>query len=58
MFYAMIFIRNEWGNDNIRALRAHGYKTIEAAKKAIENKKAKGYVKKINVSRPVWSNVL
>ena len=58
MFYAMVFVRNTYGLDNIRALRTKPYKTLVDAACAIERKHLEGYVHKLNVNKPVWSNVL
>lgn len=55
MFYAMLFIRNEWGNYNVRAARVKPFKKLDAAKRAIE-KVGHGYVKKLGESEPVWHN--
>lgn len=57
MYYAMIFIENEWGNINVRALRSKGYSTIEAAINAIESKCHTGYIKMLGQTKPVWGNV-
>lgn len=56
MYYAMIFIQNEWGMFNVRALRTKGYKSEVVAKRAIEKANAKGYVKKLGNPQPIWSN--
>jgi hypothetical protein len=57
MFYSMVFIRNNYGHHTIRALRCKGFKTINAAIKAIQNKGLEGYVKKLGINKPVWNNI-
>ena len=54
MYYSMIFIKNEWGKYNVRAARKRPYKSLEAAKKAVE-KYGSGYVREFGKSVPVWS---
>lgn len=55
MFYAMAFIKNEFGLYNIRAVRTKPFKKIDAAKRAVE-KAGRGYVKQLGLKEPVWSN--
>lgn len=57
MFYAMVFIKNEYGFFTVRTLRKPPYKTINAAKKAIQKKRQEGYIKEYNNPIPVWNNV-
>lgn len=56
MYYSMLFIRNEWGNFNVRAARKTPFKSLEAAKRAIIKSKHTGYVKMLGKTTPVWSN--
>lgn len=64
-FYAMAFFpsfenqvspsgRRTWC---IRSLKLKGYRTEQAARKAIERRKLEGYVKQLGSSVPIWSNV-
>lgn len=57
MFYAMAFFpsfENQWC---VRSLKLNGYRTEQAARKAIEQRKLEGYVKQLGSSVPIWSNV-
>ena len=56
-FYAMAFFPSFEGMVCIRSLRQCGYKTKEAAIKAIEHRKIDGYVKRLGINKPIWSNV-
>ena len=58
MYYAMVFIMNEYGGFNVRALRSSGYKSLNTAINAINRSKKQGYVKQLNVSKPVWNNLI
>jgi hypothetical protein len=58
MFYSMVFVRNEYGHHNIRALRCKGFTTLNAAIKAIQDKGLDGYVKKLGFNNPLWTNVI
>jgi hypothetical protein len=58
MYYAMVFIPNEWGNINVRALRQVGFDSLEKAKRAILNSDKIGYVKMLGQVKPVWSNAI
>jgi len=55
MYYAMVFIQNEWGNFTVRAARTKGYASLLSAKRAVE-KVGHCYVKKLGEKQPVWSN--
>ena len=55
MFYSMQFIRNEWGNYSVRAVRREAFKSLQSAIKALSGKE--GYVKQLGVAVPIWSNV-
>ena len=56
MFYAMCFIKNEWGLFNVRPIRTKGYVNLISAKKALEKSGLQGYVKKQGSKEPIWSN--
>jgi hypothetical protein len=58
MFYAMKFTATGWGTYTVRTVRKNPYKGLESAKKAVINSGTFGYVKKIGVLRPIWSNLL
>jgi hypothetical protein len=58
MFYAMKFTATGWGTYTVRTVRKNPYKSMENAKKAVINCGTFGYVKKIGVLRPIWSNLL
>jgi len=55
MYCAMAYYHNEWGNYNIRAVRAKGYKTLEAAVAAVEKVGRDGYVRLLGQNQPAWS---
>lgn len=57
MFYAMAFFPSFENQYCVRSLKLRGFKTAEAARKRIEQRKLQGYVKQLNVPVPVWSNV-
>ena len=57
MFYALVFIKNEFGSFTVRALRSKPYKSEVSAQQAILKRKCEGYVKRLGQSQPVWSNV-
>jgi len=57
MYYALKYV-STWGtNSAVRAVRVKPFKTLDAARKAVE-RAGKGYVKKLNNAIPVWSNIL
>ena len=56
MYYAMLFLQNEWGLFNVRSVRNKGYASLIAAQKAVEKSGHKGYVKKAGLNLPVWRN--
>lgn len=56
MYYAMAFIDDGYGYAQVRAVRINPFKSLEAAIRAVQ-KVGHGYVKKLNVKQPVWSNV-
>ena len=57
MFYALKYV-STWGtNSSVRAVRIKPYKSLDAARKAVE-RAGQGYVKRLNHPIPVWSNVL
>jgi hypothetical protein len=58
MYYAMKFTATGWGTYTVRTVRKNPYKSIAKAKKAVINSGTFGYVKKIGVLRPIWSNLL
>jgi hypothetical protein len=58
MFYAMKFTATGWGTYTVRTVRKNPYKLMENAKKAVINSGTFGYVKKIGVLLPIWSNLL
>ena len=55
MFYAMKFELIE-GMYYVRAIRSKGYNTPESAKQAVLKSGCEGYVKKLGMKQPVWSN--
>lgn len=54
-FYAMVFLRDGFGNYTVRAARTKPFKTMQAAVKRIGNEP--GYVKQLGNPKPVWQNV-
>lgn len=56
MFYAMKFELVD-GNYVIRTVRTKGYKSLESAKQALINSGKEGFIKKLGLKQPVWSNV-
>jgi hypothetical protein len=58
MFYAMKFTATGWGTYTVRTVRKNPYKSLENARKAVIKSGTFGYVKKIGVLRPIWSNLL
>ncbi|MDX9756261.1 MAG: hypothetical protein RBT52_01950 [Sulfurimonas sp.] len=56
MYYAMVFIPNEWGKFNIRAIRSKGYTSLLNAKKALQKTGMSGYIKQVGHSVPVWKS--
>jgi hypothetical protein len=58
MFYAMKMVSTGWGTYTVRTVRKNPYKSLGTAKKAVVRSGTFGYVKKIGVLRPIWSNLL
>jgi hypothetical protein len=58
MFYAMKFTATGWGTYTVRTVRKTPYKSLETAKKAVVRSGMFGYVKKMGVVHPIWSNLL
>ena len=56
-FYAMAFFPSFENQYCVRSLKLKGYRTEQAARKAIEQRKLEGYVKQLGSSVPIWSNV-
>lgn len=56
-FFAMAFLPTHDDYVCVRNIKLSGFKTEEAARKALERRKLDGYVKKVNNPVPVWSNV-
>ena len=57
MYYAMRFELIE-GMYTVRTVRTNGYKSLEAAKKALVKSGNEGYIKKLGSKQPVWENVV
>lgn len=57
MYFAMAFFPSFENQYCVRSIKLSGFKTEQAAKRAIEKRKLDGYVKKLGQSVPVWSNV-
>lgn len=63
-FYAMVFLRDGFGNYTVRAARTKPFKTMQQAKAQVEkvghnatNGACGGYVKQLGNPVPVWQNV-
>ena len=56
-YFAMAFFPSFENQYCVRSLKLNGFKTAEAARKRIEQRKLQGYVKQLNNPVPVWSNV-